>query len=81
MKPVPAGDRHWTASAITLHPSGRSVLLIGHVKSGLLLYPGVSLGKSAAGLVVVGFGCWHRSALRGAPTGEGAGGTAGVLVW
>jgi 8-oxo-dGTP pyrophosphatase MutT (NUDIX family) len=46
MKPVPAGDRHWTASAIILHPSGRSVLLIGHVKSGLLLYPGGHLAAA-----------------------------------
>ena len=46
MKPVPVGDRHWTASAIVLHPSGHSVLLIDHVKSGLLLYPGGHLAAA-----------------------------------
>jgi 8-oxo-dGTP pyrophosphatase MutT (NUDIX family)/NTP pyrophosphatase (non-canonical NTP hydrolase) len=32
--------RHWTASAIVLHPTEDKVLLVDHVKSGLLLYPG-----------------------------------------
>lgn len=33
--------RHWTASAIVLHPAQDMVLLIDHVKSGLWLFPGV----------------------------------------
>jgi 8-oxo-dGTP pyrophosphatase MutT (NUDIX family)/NTP pyrophosphatase (non-canonical NTP hydrolase) len=32
--------RHWTASAIILHPDGNQVLLIDHIKSGLALFPG-----------------------------------------
>jgi 8-oxo-dGTP diphosphatase len=46
MKPIPVGERHWTASAIVLHPSGHSVLLIDHVKSGLLLCPGGHLAAA-----------------------------------
>jgi 8-oxo-dGTP pyrophosphatase MutT (NUDIX family) len=46
MKPIPVGERHWTASAIVLHPSGHSVLLIDHFKSGLLLYPGGHLAAA-----------------------------------
>lgn len=41
--PAPAQHtgRHWTASAIILHPSEDKVLLIDHVKSGYWLFPGV----------------------------------------
>jgi XTP/dITP diphosphohydrolase len=46
MKPVPVRDRHWTASAIVLHPAEDKVLLIDHVKSGLLLYPGGHLAAA-----------------------------------
>ena len=37
-------ERHWTASAVILHPSEDKVLLIDHVKSGLWLFPGGHVG-------------------------------------
>jgi hypothetical protein len=38
---IPASSvRHWTASAIVLHPDNDQVLLIDHVKSGLVLFAG-----------------------------------------
>jgi 8-oxo-dGTP diphosphatase len=50
---VPAPEhtgRHWTASAIVLHPDTHEVLLIDHVKSGYWLFPGghVSPGETLA---------------------------------
>lgn len=46
----PGRERHWTASAIVVHPDGDQVLLIDHVKSGLVLFPGghVEPGESLA---------------------------------
>jgi 8-oxo-dGTP pyrophosphatase MutT (NUDIX family) len=46
--------RHWTASAIVLHPDSDQVLLIEHIKSGLALFagghvqPGETLAEAAA---------------------------------
>jgi 8-oxo-dGTP pyrophosphatase MutT (NUDIX family) len=42
--------RHWTASAIVLHPDRERVLLIDHVKSGYWLFPGghVAEGETLA---------------------------------
>jgi 8-oxo-dGTP diphosphatase len=40
LEPPAASSRHWTASAIVLHPAEDTVLLIKHVKSGLWLFPG-----------------------------------------
>jgi hypothetical protein len=38
---IPASSvRHWTASAIVLHPENDQVLLIDHIKSGLVLFAG-----------------------------------------
>jgi 8-oxo-dGTP pyrophosphatase MutT (NUDIX family)/NTP pyrophosphatase (non-canonical NTP hydrolase) len=38
---IPASTvRHWTASAIVLHPDDEQVLLIDHIKSGLALFAG-----------------------------------------
>ena len=45
--------RHWTASAIVLHPDSDQVLLIDHIKSGLALFagghvqPGETLAEAA----------------------------------
>jgi 8-oxo-dGTP pyrophosphatase MutT (NUDIX family)/NTP pyrophosphatase (non-canonical NTP hydrolase) len=51
---IPASSvRHWTASAIVLHPDSELVLLIDHVKSGLVLFagghvrPGETLAEAA----------------------------------
>jgi XTP/dITP diphosphohydrolase len=50
----PGNERHWTASAIVVHPDGNRVLLIDHVKSGLLLPPGghVEPGEPLAEAVI-----------------------------
>jgi len=47
--PDPGRMRHWTASAIVLAPDDR-VLLVDHIKSGYLLFPGghVAAGESLA---------------------------------